>query len=180
MESKSSWNEDKIEEVVRWLAIAIEDRESAWLVFEAGRLRNAVYSLQQASEKILKAFLVANNVKVDKTHNIDALLLDGVVFDIALAKFRKIGVGSTRMTAFATDYRYPNQSKKDFLDVIEVVEAAEFADAVYVHLKPFFGEDILGMALQHAGVKENPFERDGNKDERQIADETFSAPRQRH
>jgi len=159
MESKSNWTDDKLEKIIRWLAIAIEDRDSAYLVFEGGRLRNTVYNLQQSAEKLLKAFLVANDAEVEKTHNIDSLLLAGVEFDIGLARFKKFGIGTTRMTAFATEYRYPNQDKKDFLDLVEVIDAAEFTDALYAYLKPFFGEEIWEKSLHHAGLKDNPFER---------------------
>jgi len=159
MESKSSRTDEKLEKIIRWLAIAIEDRDSAYLVFEGGRLRNAVYNLQQSAEKLLKAFLVANDAEVEKTHNIDSLLLAGVEFDIGLAKFKKFGIGTTRMTAFATEYRYPNQDKKDFLDLVEVIDAAEFTDALYVYLKSFFDEKIWEKSLHHARLKDNPFER---------------------
>jgi len=177
MESKSKWNSKNAEEIVRWLTIAIEDRASAYSVFKHGIMRNAVYCLQQASEKLLKAFLVANNARVDKTHNIGYLLLDSVWFDVALAKFNRMGVGAERMTAFATEYCYPNQDKKDFLDVEEVIGATEFADAIYEHLEPFFGEEVLGMALQYAVVDQNPFKQNHQREEGNLYHATLPMPR---
>jgi len=165
MQSKSSWSNEKIEEIVRWLAIAMEDRRGAYMVFQDGLFKKMVYDLQQASEKLLKAYLVANDEKVEKTHNIDALMLSAAFFDHGLTRFSKVGVGTSRMTEFATQYRYPNMSKKDFLEPLEAISAVEFTDALYDHLKPFFGEQILEMALNHAGLKNNPFSLPNEKDE---------------
>jgi len=177
MESKLNWNDEKIEEVVRWVSIAMEDRKSAYAVFQEGLLKKMVYDLQQASEKLLKAFLVANDEKVEKTHNIDALMLSAVFFDHGLARFKKIGSGTSRMTEFATQYRYPNMSKKDFLEPLEAIAAVEFTDTLYEHLKPFFGEKILEMAIDHSGMKTNPFESDSNSDEDKLCYSDSSRPK---
>jgi len=177
MESKSDWSDEKVEEIVRWLAIAIEDRRSAYAVFQDGLLKNMVYNLQQASEKLLKAFLIAHDKKIENTHNIDGLMLSAVVFNYELASLKEVGAGASRMTEFATQYRYPNMSKKDFIEPSEAIAAAEFADSLYAHLAPFFGEEILRMALNHADIKENPFNFNESNTLACVEDNRISKPK---
>jgi len=129
-----------------------------WSIFYDGFFENAVCNLQQASEKLLKAFLVANDEIIDKTHEIDSLLVSVGIIDPGILKLHKVGTGSANMTKFATRYRYPNWDKDDFSDADEVLSASEFADALYAYLKPFFGDEILEKAQIHSRAKFNAFE----------------------
>jgi len=158
MGSRSSWNEQQTENIVRWISIAIRDRGAAYHVFHGGYLENAVYNLQQASEKLLKAFLVANDIAIEKTHNIDTLLVSAGRIDHRILEMQDIGIGSATVSKFATRYRYPNWEKNDFAEADEILQTAEFSDALYAYLAPYFGAEILDKALAYARVKSNPFE----------------------
>jgi len=158
MESRLNWKSGKTENVIRWLSIAMRDRGAANSVFHDGYFENAVYNLQQASEKLLKAFLIANDEIIDKTHEIDSLLVSAGIIDPHILHIQKVGAGSSNMTQYATRYRYPNWDKDDFSDTQEVIAATEFADALYAHLKPFFGDAILAKAFAHSRAKTNAFE----------------------
>lgn len=60
----------------RWLALAEGDLDSARLLVTHGAvaLRNAAFHAQQASEKGLKALLVANGLTVPRTHSLPRLV----------------------------------------------------------------------------------------------------------
>jgi len=160
MESKSNWNQRKRNEIIRWLALSAIDRESAGLEIYINQLGKAVYNLQQSAEKLLKAFLFANDLPVKKTHDIPSLILDAVAADVNIHKLRDVGVGAEDMAKFATCYRYPNSSGIDFAQTKETEGAVEFVDSLYRYLKPFFGDEIVEEALAYGKVPVNPFEED--------------------
>jgi len=54
----------------RWVKYAEEDLELAKYSFKMGKYRYACYFSQQAVEKLLKAFLIKNKIKIPKTHDI--------------------------------------------------------------------------------------------------------------
>jgi len=178
MESKSDWSEIKCENVIRLISFAMRDRGAAYSVFHDGYLENTVYNLHQASEKMLKAFLIANDLEIEKTHSINALLVSAGQVDPSILSLQKVGIGSTNMTRFAIRYRYPNWDKNDFSGVEEVLRASEFSDALYDHLQPFFGNQILEKATQYARVPWNPFKRnlDHTKDDDQPSCASVSRP----
>ena len=64
----------RIHEVAEWLLIADEDVVSAEILNKANNLVNSYYHCSQAVEKYLKCFLVANNIKINKDHNISETL----------------------------------------------------------------------------------------------------------
>jgi len=158
MDSKSSWTKNKRTEIVRWLAIAVKDRGLAGVAVQAGFLENAVYSLHQSAEKLLKAFLFAHDAAIEKTHSIDALLISAALIDHEFLTLKNVGVGSTRMSELATYYRYPNLDRNDTAELDEVAQAVQFVDALYGHLKSFFGAALWADAVQHAQQAVNPFE----------------------
>jgi len=158
MDMKSDWTESKRTEIVRWLAIAIRDRGLAGDAVRLGYLENAVYNFQQAAEKIINAFLFANDVIPKKTHSIDALIIAAAKIDTRFLDFEKVGVGSNRMTELATYYRYPNLDGDDHVQLEEIEGTVKFVDEMYKHLKDFFGEDVFADAVIHARQKTNHFE----------------------
>jgi len=157
MGAKSNWTEDKRDEIVRWLAVAIKDRQSANALIGVNELENAVYFLQQSSEKLLKAFLYANDTAIKKTHSIDALVISAALIDTNFLKLTSQGMGSTEISKMATYYRYPNLDGNDHSSIEEVNAAIEFTNALFMHIEPFFGDDVWAKALQHARKKNNPF-----------------------
>jgi len=157
MESKLSLDNTRMESVIRWLAVAMKDRHDANVLLGATSLENAAYHLQQSSEKILKAYLVANGQEAPRTHNLDKLILSAVIIDAAIARIHTAGVGSDRMTEFATYYRYPNPDKNDTASVEELNGAIEFVNELYMYIRNFFGDEIWYKALTHTNLKEDPF-----------------------
>jgi len=158
MGSKLNWTDEEREEIVRWISLALIDRKAAAHLIEANLFGIVAYHLQQTAEKLLKAFLLANRVKIEKTHDIQKLLLTAIPLDSALIRIDKIGVGSARMTDFATEYRYPNPRGNDLGDLDEVKGGLEYVDALYKHLKPFFGDSPVCAALSYNDIDEDPFE----------------------
>jgi len=157
MVSKLNLDPTRMESVVRWLAVAMKDRHDANALLGIASLENAAYHLQQSSEKMLKAYLVANGQEAPKTHNIDKLILSAVLIDPAIAKIHTIGVGSERMTDFATYYRYPNPDKNDMASIGELNGAIEFVNEIHAYFKDFFGDAMWNRALEHARLQEDPF-----------------------
>jgi len=157
MDSKSQWTDDKRDEIVRWLAVALKDRQSSNTLIGVHELENAVYFLQQSSEKLLKAFLYANDATIKKTHSIDALVISAALIDPKFLQLSSKGMGSTEISKMATYYRYPNLDGNDHSSLEEVSAAIEFTNAVFARLEPFFGDDIWDRALLHARQKSNPF-----------------------
>jgi len=158
MVSNSKWSGRKRDDIVRWLAMAFIDREAADLSIFIGQRGLAVYNLQQSAEKILKAFLFANNVAMKKTHDIPFLMLDAIAIDPKINNLRHVGVGAEEMAKFAMCYRYPNSKGIDSASEQETEGAIEFVDALYEHLKQVWGSDVIDDAVNHAQVHANPFE----------------------
>lgn len=63
------------------------------------------FHCQQATEKHLKALLVFKNIKIPKTHDLDALFLMCVEEEESLKKIDRIKLSA--LTDFAIEYRYP-------------------------------------------------------------------------
>jgi len=164
MESKFNVGRDNRSEVVRWLAMAIVDRESANISFVIEQYGKSVYELQQCAEKLLKAFLLLNNCPIKKTHDIPFLMLEAVSIVPTIHTLRHIGVGAEEMAKFATCYRYPSSNGVDFSSEQEAQGATEFVTALYEYLGPLFGKAIIDDSLSYARVQSNPFHSDSIKD----------------
>jgi HEPN domain-containing protein len=94
--------------VKKWLLKANNDLKAATslLKMPSGEVvtEAVCFHSQQAAEKYLKAFLVAQNVEFGKTHNLEFLveLCAGQDRD-----FRKLEVGN--LTSYAVEVRYPDE-----------------------------------------------------------------------
>ena len=99
-------SEAKQELVLSWLQKATTDLSAARLLSKSEEtfLETALYHCQQAAEKALKGFLVYCDTRVKKTHNIGLLLEHAAEIEPA---FRTWAEAATRLTRFATEYRYP-------------------------------------------------------------------------
>ncbi|HNW15797.1 MAG TPA: HEPN domain-containing protein [bacterium] len=94
------------EYVSEWIKKADTDLDVATFLFKNGmNLEIVAFHCQQAAEKYLKAFLVSRNIKIAKTHDLDALLLICASEDKAFNEFDRITLSA--MTDFAVEYRYP-------------------------------------------------------------------------
>lgn len=62
------------DETRQWMKYAEENRRSAELLLESGLYNPCLQNTQQAIEKMLKALLIAKDVKIKKTHSIGELI----------------------------------------------------------------------------------------------------------
>jgi len=98
---------DPVRDWRSWIAKADED----WLCIRnelaAAQTPWSVvcFHAQQAAEKYLKAFLVANGFDPERAHARDALLKECLRFDSSLASLQ---AECQQLTDFAVDVRYPD------------------------------------------------------------------------
>lgn len=71
-----------------WLRIAERDLVRVNRAFGDGDAELAGFCLQQATEKSLKAFLLAQGWKLRRIHDLEALLSDAVSYDPDFERFR--------------------------------------------------------------------------------------------
>lgn len=90
-----------------WLEKANNDLISAQRLIEIEPmiLDNACFHCQQAIEKYLKAFLIFKGKDIERTHNINFLLIECVQYDNS---FNDIDVKN--INAFAVQIRYPDDT----------------------------------------------------------------------
>lgn len=88
-----------------WLDRARVDLEAAQFLFAHGKAPPVVaVQVQQAAEKALKALLLAAEVPLRRTHDLELLLADAVEVEPALAEFEPFCESAT---AFYSFERYP-------------------------------------------------------------------------
>ena len=94
-------------EVKAWMTKAWRDLETARrsATTEPPFYDIAVYHLQQAAEKAVKAFLVHHQKPWQKTHDIEVLV--DLASDLE-ADFKKLSDAADSLTPYATRFRYPN------------------------------------------------------------------------
>lgn len=68
-------------------------------------LDTAIYHRQQAAEKAVKGFLVYQDVRVRKTHDITELIEEAAK---SAADYAALDDGAKRLTEYAVEFRYPN------------------------------------------------------------------------
>ena len=121
-------NKAKTELVKNWLIKALHDLYAAQRLSTGKKplLDYAVYHCQQAAEKALKGFLVFHDIRVDKTHDIRALIL--TVGELN-KDFLSYQASAHRLTPFATTYRYPGDELQPAKETFE--EAYEDAISIY-------------------------------------------------
>lgn len=95
-------------EVLEWIGKAENDLAAAYLLAdsEAPLPDQLGFFCQQAAEKYLKAFLVADGQMPPRIHDIDTLLDICVAIDAAFDPLRPIVVG---LSEFAVIFRYPGE-----------------------------------------------------------------------
>jgi len=96
------------EDVKKWIVKAMEDYRIVEheLTFsdEVIATGPVCFHCQQVAEKLLKAYLVSNNIDFERTHNLEHLLDFCSVKDI---EFKKLDVGN--LTSYAVEVRYPTE-----------------------------------------------------------------------
>ena len=99
------------------------------------------YHAQQAAEKYLKAFLIANDadIKLEKfhIHDIDRLLVKCALIDPEFEKLSNMGIG--KLTEYAVNIRYPGDydMAEDLImpSFIETKEAISLAEKTVAFVK---------------------------------------------
>jgi len=89
----------------QWLMKADEDLLVIETLTQAGIIAPSAvcFHCQQAVEKLLKAYLIANGVHVRRTHNIEFLLAQCSEFDPAFAE-----IDPKNLSDFGVEIRYPD------------------------------------------------------------------------
>jgi len=102
------------EVVKEWIRLAEMDRETAKYLqnMRPKPIEIICFLCQQASEKMLKAFLVKNEKTPPKTHNL--IILNNYCEELS-SEFRKIKDECGRLNYYSVQPRYP--------DVIEILES---------------------------------------------------------
>jgi HEPN domain-containing protein len=97
-------NKATTEFVKQWLLKANEDLlvVEKLTEYEIIATSSACFHCQQAAEKFLKAFLIANDIEIKKTHNIEYLLSECSEIDNDF-----FGIDPKELSDFGVDVRYP-------------------------------------------------------------------------
>lgn len=97
-------NEATKEFIKQWLQKADEDLFVVEKLTESEIIATSsvCFHCQQAVEKFLKAFLIANGIEIKKTHNIEFLLSECADFDTDFAE-----IDPKELSDFGVDVRYP-------------------------------------------------------------------------
>ncbi len=122
-----------------WFARANKDLESArYLLAEVEQtfVIPAAMLLQQAVEKHLKGYLLSQNKKLKRTHDLLALLDDAIAHAPELARF---DTACIKMTEYYTEQRYPPLVSSD-LTKEEVLQSLAEADALVALLNKLMGK----------------------------------------
>ena len=95
-----------LEEVSEWLRYSQTDLNSANFLLQMYPVPIEVicYHCQQSAEKVLKAFLLANDKKIIKTHDLRFLQNECATID---KDFDLIKDGCSRLTIYGVESRYP-------------------------------------------------------------------------
>ena len=119
-----------------WLRKADSDLSNAALCLAAGTaLDTACFHCQQAAEKALKAYLVANNEPFPFIHDLKRLLDCCVRVD---SSFQTLESMATRLTPFAVLTRYDDEF---WPDQTEVEEALGMARTIRAFVQDRFPDD---------------------------------------
>jgi HEPN domain-containing protein len=100
----------------RWVRIADKDLDRVGRSLRDGDAALAGFCLQQAVEKLLKAFLLANGWSLRRIHDLEALLDDAAAIQPALERFRE---PCQTITKYYLLERYPFADESE-LEVEEV------------------------------------------------------------
>ena len=126
---------NEADNVAEWLRFARLDLENAQFLYDQRHprpLEIICYHCQQAVEKVLKAYLVAKDIEIQKTHDLGVLCQQCAVLDEA---FRCIAADCGKLTLFVIYARYPSP--------IEIIEQdADLALATAASVFAFATERI--------------------------------------
>lgn len=87
-----------------WLRIAEKDFKRVKTSLDIEDPEAAGFFLQQALEKFFKAFLLSKGWKLNRIHDLEALLNEAIRYDVSLESFRE---ACQKITGFYFVERYP-------------------------------------------------------------------------
>ena len=87
-----------------WLQIASDDFQRVPRRLAEGDSADAAFHLQQALEKYIKGFLLSKGWKLERIHDLRALLEEASRYEPGLKKFRRL---CAEVTAYYIQERYP-------------------------------------------------------------------------
>ena len=96
-----------------WLRIAAKDLNRVKFMLEVQDAEAAGFYLQQAVEKFLKAFLLSQNWKLKRIHDLEPLLNEAIIIDPSLEQFRSV---LQKITGFYMVERYPLITEAELTD----------------------------------------------------------------
>jgi len=96
-----------------WRQIAEKDLARVEKLLSIGDAGLAGFCLQQAVEKFLKAFLLANGWRLKRIHDLESLLEDALAYDPSLEPFREI---CAAVSGFYVAERYPLSAVSGFTE----------------------------------------------------------------
>jgi HEPN domain-containing protein len=101
-------SDPKIDLTKSWLKKAKRDLETAQRLAKEPEplLDTAIYHYHQAAEKALKGFLVFNNQRFEKTHDLSVLIQLAIPFN---EKFSTLLDDGEILTPYVTTFRYPGE-----------------------------------------------------------------------
>lgn len=116
--------------VKAWLVRARNDLATAEFLIEgrADLLDTAVYHCQQAGEKALKAWLVSQNMPVQKTHDLGLLVQRAAATHEAFGTLRS---DADFLTPLATAFRYPADDEAHMPTPVQADQALASARRIY-------------------------------------------------
>jgi len=97
-----------------WLRIARKDLGRVTHLLNARDPEAAGFFLQQTVEKHLKAFLLHNGWKLERIHDLEALLNAALMYDPSLEPYRAV---CQKITGFYMVERYPFMSERGLTEV---------------------------------------------------------------
>ncbi|MGH9424646.1 MAG: HEPN domain-containing protein [Thermoanaerobaculia bacterium] len=128
--------------VSAWMAKARSDLGTAGKLSSGPDtyLDTAIYHCQQAAEKAIKALLVKNDLRFEKTHDLEVLIARAILVAPDLSELLD---QADRLTPYAVAYRYPGEHL--------VPTAEEFAAALSAAEKIFSCVESLLSAESSSG-----------------------------
>ena len=115
----------KAQWVQQWLDRALDDLDTAQLLYENYRPRKleiSCYQCQQAAEKALKAYLTSKEHNFPFTHDLLALCVICSTYDEG---FHALEVDCSDISHYATDARYPNKNEITEAETKTALQKAE-------------------------------------------------------
>ena len=119
-----------------WLKIAKKDFERVGTLLKIDDHIAAGFYLQQAVEKFLKAFLLAQGWKLKRIHDLEILLNDAIKYKSEFEKYRTV---CQKITSFYFTERYPFFMDTE-IDEQDVIDSFQFVKELVNNIKEFFKE----------------------------------------